>query len=125
MLRKVELENEPLQAEIRWLKSYNNAMGSSKAKAKEESARLKLEFEHIRVDLTKKNELEMAYQQVDDMFFYGYCFCMKKHDITDDILSIPSNDENEALLGQGVRQGDGLAMGEGSTIANTDALDTH
>lgn len=61
MLRKVELENEPLQAKIQWLKSYNNAMGSSKAKAKEESARLKLEFEHIRVDFTKK-ELEMAYQ---------------------------------------------------------------
>lgn len=124
MLRKVELENEPLQAEIRWLKSYNNAMGSSKAKAKEESARLKLEFEHIRVNFTKK-ELEMAYQQVDDIFFYGYRFCMKKHDITDDILSILSNDENEALLGQGARQSDGLAMGEGSTIANTDALDTH
>lgn len=65
----------------------------------------------------EKNELEIAYQQqVDGLFFYGYCCCMKKHVITDDILSIPSNDEDEAMLGDKAVLGDDSIIGEGSIV---------
>lgn len=61
----------------------------------------------------------MAYQQqVDDMFFYDYHCCMKKHDITDDIPSIPFNDEDEAIWGDKVALGDDSITGEGSMTGN-------
>ena len=67
----------------------------------------------------------MAYQQqVDDMFFYDYHCCMKRHDITDDILNIPSNDEDEAMLGEGVGQNDVSTMKEGFVAAADDVLET-
>lgn len=40
------------------------------------------------------------------MFFYGYCCFRKKHVITNDIPSIPSNEEDEAELVEGVGEGD-------------------
>lgn len=112
VLRKAKLENEALQAKIRRLKSDNIALRTSKAKTKEASARLKLELDQTRVGFAKeKNELEVAYQQqVDDMFFYDYHCCTKRHDITDDILNIPSNDEDEAMLGLGAGQNDVSTM---------------
>lgn len=60
---------------------------SSKAKVEKVGAWLKRELEWAVSDFAKKkNELEAAYQQqVDEMFFYGYQCCMKKHGITDDI----------------------------------------
>ena len=65
----------------------------------------------------EKNELEMAYQQqVDGLFFYGYCCCMKKHVITDDILSIPSDDEDEAMLGDEAILGDDSTTIEDSVV---------
>lgn len=60
------------------------ALGTSKAKAKEEGV------------------LDVAYQQVDDMFFYGYRCYMRKHGIIDDIPNIPSDEENETILGEKV-----------------------
>ena len=52
----------------------------------------------------------MNYQkQVDDMFFYGYQCCMKKHGITNDTPNFPSNDENDEFLG-GFTQWDGPAQ---------------
>lgn len=40
------------------------------------------------------------------MFFYGYCCCKKKHVITNNIPSIPSNEEDEAELVERVEEGD-------------------
>lgn len=52
----------------------------------------------------EKKELEEVYQQqVDDMFFYGYQWCMKKHNITNDISNIPSKGEDETELDDGAR----------------------
>lgn len=60
----------------------------------------------------EKKELEVAYQQqVDDMSFYSYRCCMKKHDIIDDIPSIPSNKEDEAILREGAKLGDDSIVG--------------
>ena len=43
----------------------------------------------------QKKELETEYQrQVDEMFFFGYHFCMKKNGIMHDIPSLPSDDED-------------------------------
>ena len=67
----------------------------------------------------------MAYQQqVDDMFFYNYHCCMKKYGITDDIPIIPSNDEDEVVLGDGTVQEDDSTVGEGSTTVDNKVQDT-
>ena len=65
----------------------------------------------------------MAYQQqVDGLFFYGYRCCMKKHVITDDILSIPSDDENEAMLGDKAMLGDDSTTKEDSAMEDDSTL---
>ncbi|KAL6340063.1 hypothetical protein AAG906_038898 [Vitis piasezkii] len=49
---------------------------------------------------TQKEDLEADYQnQVDDMFFYDYRCCIKKHGIANDIPSFPFDDEDEFLGG--------------------------
>lgn len=69
----------------------------------------------------EKKELEATYQQqVNDMFFYDYYCYMKKHDITDDIPIIPSDEENEAYLGEGARKGDDSTMGDKSAATGHD-----
>ncbi|WJZ82811.1 hypothetical protein VitviT2T_002536 [Vitis vinifera] len=112
LLRKAELENE--------------ALGMSKVKVKEKCIRLKLKLEQIKVGFAKKKKkLEVAYQQqVDDMFFYNYHCCMKKYGITDDIPSIPSDDEDEVVLGDGTVQGDDSTVGEGFTTVDNKVQDT-
>ena len=43
----------------------------------------------------QKKKLETEYQrQVDEMYFFDYCCCMKKNGIMHDILSLPFDDEN-------------------------------
>ena len=77
-------------------------LGTSKAKTEKEGTRLKLELEQTVVGFAKKRkELKVVYQhQVDDMFFYDYWCCMKKHSITNDIPNIPSDEENDVVLGE-------------------------
>ena len=58
---------------------------------------------------------------MDDMFFYNYQCCMKKHCITDDINNIPSNEEDEVELDDGVRKGYDLGIGD--KYATTDRED--
>lgn len=76
--------------------------GTSKAKIEKEGTRLKLELEQTVVGFAKEiKELEVLYQhRVDDMFFYDYRCCMKKNGITNDIPSIPSDEENDVVLGR-------------------------
>lgn len=97
LLRDSKLTNEALQAKIQSLKLDNASLGSVKAKVKEESTRLKLELEQVQVDFFKemKDVKAMDHKQEDDMFFYGYNYCMRKHEIIDDISSISSNDKVE------------------------------
>lgn len=73
------------------------SLGSPKAKAEEESTRLRLELEQVKANFIKKKEdFKVVYQkQVDDMFFYGHNYCMRKHRINGDISSIPFDDEVE------------------------------
>lgn len=62
----------------------------------------------------QKEELEDEYQkQVDDMIFFDYRCCMKKHSITQDTPNYPLDDEN-TVVGSPV-QGDGDTAVAGST----------
>ena len=48
----------------------------------------------------QKKEMEEEYQrQADEMYFFGYCCCMKKNRIMHDILSLPSDEEDAAPEG--------------------------
>ena len=48
----------------------------------------------------EREELEADYQkQVDEMYFFGYRCCMKKHGIKRDVPSIPPGEE-EKLCGK-------------------------
>ena len=48
----------------------------------------------------EREELEADYQkQVDEMYFFGYRCCMKKHGIKRDVPSIPPSEE-EKLRGK-------------------------
>uniref|UniRef100_F6HEK6 Uncharacterized protein n=1 Tax=Vitis vinifera TaxID=29760 RepID=F6HEK6_VITVI len=47
-----------------------------------------------------------------------------KHDIIDDILSIPSDEENEVDLGEKAGQGDDSTMGDKSAVTGHDDQDT-
>ncbi|KAL6333891.1 hypothetical protein AAG906_039301 [Vitis piasezkii] len=126
LLRKTELKNDVLQAEIRQLKLDAAALETSKTKTKEEGVQLKSELKQTMFGFTKeKKKLEVAYQQqVDDMFFYGYHYCMKKYGIIDDIPNIPSNEENETELVEGVGQGDNLRVRDESTTTGHEDQDT-
>ena len=88
-------------------------MAAKNKKAKEETTRLKRELQDLRIRFgAQKEDLEVDYQkQVDDMFFYGYQCCMKKHGIANDTPSCPSYDEENEFSG-GPAQGDGSATGD-------------
>ena len=64
-------------------------MVAKNKKAEEETTRLKRELQDLRIRFAaQKKDLEVNYQkQVDDMFFYGYRCCMKKHGIANDTPS--------------------------------------
>lgn len=76
-------------------------MVAEKEKAEKEATRLRWELQDLQVGFTaQKKDLEMGYQkQVNDMFFYGYRCCMKKHDIANDTPSFLSDDEQDEFLG--------------------------
>ena len=59
----------------------------------------------------KKKELDEDYQkQVNEMFFFDYQCCMRKNDITQDIISYPSDDEDATISGpvQGNKDSDAI-----------------
>lgn len=64
LLRKLEFKNDMFQAKIHQLKLDMVVLESSKARTKEESARLKLKLKQTMSNFAKeKKELEVAYQQ--------------------------------------------------------------
>ncbi|KAJ9678868.1 hypothetical protein PVL29_020918 [Vitis rotundifolia] len=83
-------------------------MEANKKKVEEEAEQLKQELQELRAGfILQKKELEGKYQkQVDDMFFFGYRCCMKKHGITQDTPNYPSDDEDKAVSGPARGDGD-------------------
>ena len=76
-----EEEKEVAQAEARWLAEEKEAIMAGNNKTDEETRRLRQE---LRAGFAiQKEKLETEYQkQVDNMFFYSYRCCMKKHDVS-------------------------------------------
>lgn len=70
-------------------------------------------MEELRAGFAAQNEeLEGEYQkQVDDMFFFGYQCCMKKHGITQDTPNYPSDDEDTTVDDPAREYGDIAAVG--------------
>ena len=99
LLRKAKEEKEAAQDEACRLAKKKKAMEAGKKKAEEEAERLRQELQELRVGfVVQKEELEAEYKkQEDNMFFYGYRCCMKKHGIAQDTSKFPSGDEDEAL----------------------------
>lgn len=91
--KDVEQEKDQLKKELEELRAASEAQ-------KKELEELKVGF------IAEKKELKKDYQkQVDKMFFFGYQYFMRKNDITQDILSYPSDEEEEAAV-SGPTQGD-------------------
>ncbi|RVW91808.1 hypothetical protein CK203_045906 [Vitis vinifera] len=66
------------------------------AEEKKEAIRTKVDKLREEGFAAQKKNLEAEYQkQVDEMYFFSYRCCMKKNGITQDILSFPSDDEDE------------------------------
>ena len=59
--------------------------------------RLSVQKEELEVEFAaQREELETNYQkQVDEMYFFGYRCCMKKHGINRDVPSIPPGEEDK------------------------------
>ena len=81
LLRMTEEDKEAAQAEAHWLAEEKETIMAGNNKIDEEAGRLRQE---LRAGFAiQKEELETEYQkQVDNMFFYSYRCCMKKHDIS-------------------------------------------
>ncbi|RVW75818.1 hypothetical protein CK203_055092 [Vitis vinifera] len=80
--------------------------------AKVEVCRMKEERETAQAGFAAEKELEDEFQkQVDDMFFFGYQCCMRKNDITQDIPSYPSDEEDVAVGGSTQGDKDLFAVG--------------
>ena len=101
LLRKIEEEKETVQVETCRLAEEKKIMAANKKKTEEEVVRLRQELQILWAGFAaQKEDFEAGYQkQVDDMFFYGYQCCMKKHGIAQDNPSFPSDDKDEFLGG--------------------------
>lgn len=99
LLRKAEEEKKAVEVETCRLSGEGEATKAKCKKAEQENEWLRQEMEELRAGFTAQNEeLEGEYQkQVDEMFFFDYRCCMKKHGITQDTPSYPSDDEDTAV----------------------------
>ena len=115
-LCQVEGEKEAIRAEADILKKEKEALEGQVNEAGQENLQLKREMEELRASLAtqkkesedlrvkmdarlsaQKKETEEEYQQqADEMYFFGYRCCMKKHGIMHDTLSFPYDEEDEA-----------------------------
>ena len=98
--RLLEAEDEKtlLRGEVRQLWTE---VSIEKKQRKDLQLRLSAQKEELEAEFAaEREELEADYQkQVDDMYFFGYRCCMKKHGIKRDVSSI-SPDEEEKLRGK-------------------------
>ena len=93
-LHEAEDETAQLRGEVRQLRT-----GVSIEKKHREDLQLLLsaQKEELEAEFTaEREELETDYQkQVDEMYFFGYRCCMKKHGIKRDVPSIPPGEEEK------------------------------
>ena len=119
-------ENEGLRMELAEVKSREESMDARLLEAEDEMTLLRGEVRQLRTEVSiekkqredlqlrlsaqkeeleaefavEREELEADYQkQVDDIYFFGYRCCMKKHGIKRDVPSIPPGEE-EKLRGK-------------------------
>ena len=97
-LHEAENEMTQLRGEVRQLRTE---VSIEKKQRENLQLRLSVQKEELEAEFAAKmEELEADYQkQVDEMFFFGYHCCMKKHGIKRDVLSIPPG-EKEKLCGK-------------------------
>lgn len=72
-------------------------MAAKKEKAKEETARLRQELQDLRARFAAQKKDHQ--KQLNDMFFQGYQYCMKKHGITNNVPNFFFYDEKDEFLG--------------------------
>ncbi|RVW23721.1 hypothetical protein CK203_100831 [Vitis vinifera] len=117
-------ENEALRVDLAEAKSREDSMETRLHEAEDEVALLWGEVRHLRTEVSiekkqredlqlrlsaqkeelegefamENEKLEANYQkQVDDMFFFGYRYCMKKNGIKRDVPSIPPGEKKKLL----------------------------
>ena len=97
-LHEAEDEVARLRGEVRQLRTK-----ASIEKKQKEDLQLRLTTQKEELDgefAAEREELEVDYQkQVDEMYFFDYRYCMKKHGIKRDVPSIPPGEE-EKLRGK-------------------------
>ncbi|RVW59279.1 hypothetical protein CK203_113065 [Vitis vinifera] len=93
-LKKFRDDNEALRIELVEAKSREESIEARLNEAVDETAQLRVELE---VEFAaEREELKTDYQkQVDEMYFFGYRCCMKKHGINRDVPSIPPGEEDK------------------------------
>ena len=121
-LSAAQEDNEALRTELAEAKSREEFVDARLHEAENEMALLRGEVRHLRTEVSiernqredlqlrltaqkeelesefavKSEELEADYQkQVDEMYFFGYRCCMKKHGIKRDVPSIPPSEEKK------------------------------
>ena len=99
-MRKAKKENETSQAEALDLAEKKEVMAAKKENVEKEVAWLRQELQDLHSRFaTQKEDLKANYhKQGDDMFFYGYKCCMKKHGIANGIPSFSSDDDKDEFL---------------------------
>ncbi|RVX09471.1 hypothetical protein CK203_015472 [Vitis vinifera] len=93
-LQEAEDEMARLRGEVRQLRTE----ASIEKKQKEDlQLRLSAQKEELEREFAvEREELEADYKkQVDDTFIFGYCCCMKKNGIKQDVPSIPPGEEKK------------------------------
>ena len=95
-VRLLEVEDEMafLRGEVRQLRTE---VSIEKKQREDLQLRLSAQKEELEAEFAaKREELEADYQkQVDEMYFFGYRCCMKKHGIKRDVPSIPPGEEEK------------------------------
>lgn len=77
-------EREVIEAKCKDAEHEKNQLKKELEELRMISIAQKKELEELRAGFaTEKNEMKDEYQkQVNDMFFFGYQYCMRKNDIT-------------------------------------------
>ncbi|KAL6318930.1 hypothetical protein AAG906_001403 [Vitis piasezkii] len=93
-LHEAEDEMAQLRGEVRRLRTD---VSIEKKQREDLQSRLSVQKEELETEFAaEREELEADYQkQVDEMYFFGYRCCMKKHGIKRDVPSIPSGEEEK------------------------------
>ena len=87
-------ETAQLRGEVRQLRTE---VSIEKKQREDLQLRLSAQKEELEAEFaTQREELETDYQkQVDEMYFFSYRCCMKKHGIKRDVPSIPPGEEDK------------------------------